>query len=91
MDTLERSDASEQLLQNPVFRAAYKEVHAELVRGLEMCGFMDIETQHELTVSLQLLNRLKKRLERWVEDGKVEKKTIEQQNWLERARQRLVR
>jgi hypothetical protein len=52
---------------------------------------MDIETQHELTVSLQLLNRLKKRLERWVDDGKLEKKGIEQKNWLERTRQRLTR
>lgn len=90
MNDMERADAARQLLESPVFKAAFADVRDDLIRSIETCGFMDVDTQHELTISLQLLNRLKKKLERWVDDGKMEQKRLDQQNWIERARQRFT-
>lgn len=85
MNDMERADRAKELLENPVFKMAYDGVRTELIGALETCGFQDIETQHELTVSLQLLKRLRTKLERFVDDGKVERKKLSELNFREKV------
>jgi hypothetical protein len=89
MTPLERAALSDDLLQSRMFKEAHAAIRNELIAALEAVAFDDIEKQHELTLSLQLHNRLKRKLERWVEDGKVEQKRIDAGNFVERMRERL--
>lgn len=88
MNALERAARSSELLENTIFKEAMASIRADLIGKLETVGFDDIDKQHELTLMLQLLKQVKTRLERWVDDGKMEAKAIEQKNWIEKARQR---
>ena len=89
MNELERSARAKELLENPVFKEAFSAVRNELISGIETCPIGDVDMQHDLTLSLQLMKRIRGKLERWVEDGKLESKKIEQEGLMERMRQRL--
>lgn len=88
MNVLERAAHSKELLENTIFKEAFSAIRSDLISKLETVGFQDIDAQHELTLMLQLLKRVKSQLERWVDDGKVESKKIEASNWRERVVQR---
>lgn len=91
MNVLERAAHAKELLESATFKAVQAEIKGEIVNALETVGFDDIDKQHELVLTLQIHNRHKRKLEKWVEDGKVEQKSLDQKNWIEKARQRLVR
>lgn len=87
MNPVERSARAKELLESATFKEVYEEVRSDLIAKLETCGFQDIDTQHHLTLSLQLLKQLRTRLERWVDDGKVEGKRQRDLDWRERVRE----
>lgn len=87
MTPLERADRSKELLDNVVFKQAFNAVETDIVGKLKTVGFDDHVTQHELVLCLQLLGNVRRKIERWVEDGEVEKKRIQQENWMARAKQ----
>lgn len=91
MDVLERSALAKELLESRVFREVHTEIRDEIVKSLETVAFDDIDKQHELVIALQIHNRHKTKLERWVDDGKIEQKALDDQNWIEKARQKLRR
>ena len=91
MNALEKAARAKELLEDPVFREAFNGVRNGLVSQLESCPFADKDLQHDITITLQLLKRIKGSLERFFADGVVEHKALAQKDWIERARQRLVR
>ena len=91
MNVLDKAARAKELLEDPIFQEAFNGVRNGLVSQLEATPFTDKDLQHEITVTLQLLKRLKGSLERFIADGVVEQKTLDQRNFIERARQRLVR
>lgn len=84
---MERAALAKELLQSRMFKECMAAVKADLVVGLETVAFDDVEKQHDLALSLQILKRLHTKLERWVDDGKMEQKKLDQQNWIDRAKQ----
>jgi hypothetical protein len=88
MTPLERSARAKELLENPVLKEAFAGIKTDIIAKLESIALEDFQLQHELTLTLQLLKQLRNRLDRFVDDGKIEQKKIEQQNWIEKARQR---
>lgn len=91
MNPLERAARAKELLESNTFKAVHAEVRSEIISALESVAFDDIEKQHELVLSLQLHRRNKTKLERWVEEGKIEEKKAEQDSWVEKIRQRYKR
>ena len=87
MNRLERADRAKALLESPMFNETFADVRADLIAKLESCGFQDIDTQHHLTLSLQLLKQIKTRLERYVDDGKQEQQRQKHQDWRDKAKQ----
>jgi hypothetical protein len=90
MNDLERADRAKELLENPTFREVQAEIRAELIAAVESVAITDVERLQEMVLALQVHNRHRKKLERWIADGKVEKSKLDQENWIERARQRFV-
>lgn len=91
MTPIERAAHAKEALANPVLKEAFEQVRTGIIAKIETCGLSDVETQHECTLMLQLLKQVKGRLERHIEDAKVEQKKQEQEAWIEKARQRLNR
>ena len=89
MNPLERAARSKELLENIIFKEVYAALRNELITGLETCPISDLDLQHDLTLSLQILKRIRGKLERWVEDGTLESKKLEQEGLMERMRQKL--
>lgn len=84
MNAIERAAAAKALLEDATFRAVFDEVRGDLITKIETAPFADGDVHHELTLALQALNSIKRRLDRWIDDGKMEQKAVEQENWREK-------
>jgi hypothetical protein len=86
----ERADGARELLKNPVFKSVLHEIREELVAALENTPITDLELEHEGVRTLQVLKRVETKLQRYVEDGKLEQKKLEEQSFVEKVRQQAV-
>lgn len=86
MTPWERADRAKQLLADDVLRRALSEMREGLVQKLEVCPIGDIDTQHEVALTLQLLRRFTMQLERYIQDGAVEQHREKQRTWVEKLR-----
>lgn len=69
---IERANQAARLLDDPTLQKAFEGVRMALLTRLEEVAIGDLDTQHEIAVSLQLLKQLKRQLHTWVTDGKLE-------------------
>lgn len=90
MTPQDKADQAKQVLTNPVFKHVFLDIRENLVLQLEAIPLGDTETQHEITLMLQLLKRVQTTLERYVQSGAVEKHRSKQESFIERVRERLV-
>ena len=89
MTPFERAERAKQLLSDDVLKGAFTEIRNRLISQLEALPISDVETQHEITLMLQLLRRLREQLERYVSDGAVEQHRAKQQKFMDRLRERI--
>ena len=73
-EVVERANQAERLLKDPTMQKAFEGVRQNLLMTLEATAIGDRDTQHEIALSLQVLKSVKRILERWVNDGEVEKR-----------------
>lgn len=71
-DPVVRGREAKLLLDNPLLKEAFEAVRADLIRQMESVAISDTTTQHELVLSIQLLNATKNRLHRFIRDGMFE-------------------
>lgn len=88
MTPLDKAERAKQLLEDPVFRAVLNDQRETLVRQLEDTAMSDMDTQHEVALTLQLLKQIPLRLQRYVSDIEIEKSKHEQATFMERMRSR---
>ncbi len=86
----EKSDAAKHLLESPIFKAAFKDVRENLVSQLEMTEIGDVDTHHEVALTLQLLKRLQAQITRYVDDATMAKHKRKQDSFIERLRERVA-
>jgi hypothetical protein len=90
MTPREKADRAKQVLEDPVFRSVFDDIRQDFVRKLEECPLGDIETQHEIALSLQLLKRIRVQLERYVDEIAVDKAKERHDNWIRKVQQKLT-
>jgi hypothetical protein len=90
MTPRDRADRAQQILNDEVFKHAFRDIRETIVGKLESCGVGDIDAQHELTVSLQLLKQLKTQLARYAEEIMIDEAKAKQDSWMAKARQRFT-
>ena len=90
MTPRERADRAKLILDDPVFAHAFADIREQLVAKLEMCPVGDVEAQHDLTLTLQLLKQLRTQLARYCEEIVLDNAKARQATWLQRARQSLT-
>ena len=89
MTPIERAERSKQLLGDSVFLSAFEDIRNGLVKRLESSPIGDIETHHEIALTLQLLQQLKAQLVRYGDEIAVDKQKKKHDDWIEKTRQRL--
>lgn len=87
MNALERADRAKELLENLTFREVQAEIRSELIAAIEAVPVTDFERMQEMVLALQVHNRHKKKLEKWIADGKVEQSKLNDLNYRERIRE----
>ena len=87
MDALERADRAKELLENQTFREVQAEIRNELIAAIEAVPVTDFERMQEMVLALQIHNRHRKKLERWIADGKVEQSKLNSDNYRDKMRQ----
>jgi hypothetical protein len=90
MTPQDKADQAKQVLTNPVFKHVFNDIRENLVVQLEALPLGDKETQHEITLMLQLLKRVQTTLERYHQSGAVEKHRSKQDSYIAKIRERLV-
>lgn len=89
MTPFERAERAKQLLDDELLREAFADIRSRLIAQLESAPISDVELQHEVTLMLQLLKRLREQLERYVSDGAIEQHRARQQGFIEKLRERI--
>ena len=90
MTPREKADRAKLLLEDPVFNHVFSDIRDQIVMKLEVCPVSDVEAQHDLTLTLQLLKQLKTQLARYTEEIVLDNAKARQESWLKRARQSLT-
>ena len=72
MDLIQRGAEAEQLLANPLLKAAFEGVRQKLLDRIEETAIGDIDTQHELVLCLQTIKNIRRYMENWIRDGQLE-------------------
>jgi hypothetical protein len=90
MTPLERADRAKQLLEDPVWKAAFADIRERLVAQLETIAIGDHETQHEIALTLQLLKRLQGQLQKYVSDQAVDERRLKDETFIDRVRRQAL-
>jgi hypothetical protein len=86
MTPRERADRAQQLLNDPVFIKAMSDIREQIVAKIEHIAVSDVEAQHDLAISLQLLKQLRLQLSRYSEEIVIDNAVARNATWLQRAK-----
>ena len=90
MTPFEKADRAKQLLADPLLKEAFATIREELVAGLEKTPMGDVDTQHDLALTLQVLKRLQTTLHRFVQDNILQEHKNKSQSFIERMREKIA-
>lgn len=79
---------SRRILEDPDFKRAFSVIESTLIERIRQVPMADRNTQHELVLSVQLLNQLKNHFQTVIDTGKMAQ--IQKQSIVDRAK-RLMR
>jgi hypothetical protein len=88
MTPREKADHAQQVLNDPVMNEAFAAIRIGMLERLESIPISDHETQHEITLMLQLLKQVRTQLQTFVDDMAIEKKRQENEDYIARLKQR---
>jgi hypothetical protein len=89
MTPREKAERAKQLLEDPVFRHVLEDIRMGLVGQLEASPIGDVDTHHEVALTLQLLARIKPTLQKYANEIEMDKHKRRQESFIEKTRQRL--
>jgi len=91
MTPRELAESAERLLTDPVMKKVFVDIREGLVAKLETIPLSDTETQHEITLMLQLLRNFQGKLSKYMGDEVVARHRIKQDKFIESKREGLAR
>jgi hypothetical protein len=76
-EEINKGDEAARLLNNPLFKDAFKEVKDSLVNAMSESPMGDEKTHNRLVIALQLLSQIEKAIQTHVNTGKMAKIQIQ--------------
>ena len=77
-------------MNNPLLKEAFSTLEAGVIEGLKRCKIGDRDTQHELTLTLQLIGNLQSHFQEIMETGKLARIQLERESMPKRILRRLA-
>lgn len=90
MTPRERADRAEHILKDEVFQQMFSDIREGFVAKLETVPVGDIDTQHEIALSLQILKQLKTQLTRYTQEIVVDNAAQRHESWIRRMKQTIA-
>jgi hypothetical protein len=90
MTPFEKSERAKQLLADPVLKEALGNIRDALVSGLETAPMGDVDTHHQIALTLQALKRVSTELHRFVQDAVMAEHKNKSQSFIERMREKIA-
>lgn len=78
-------EAAKRLLEDPILKAAFDDVHSGIVRAIESSPMGDERTHNRLAIALQVLSQVKKAIHSHVETGTMAAIQVEEKKGLRRV------
>jgi hypothetical protein len=91
MSPREKADRARQILADAVFAEAMQDIRGRIVAKLESIAVTDHAAQHELVLTLQLLQRIPARFQAYIDDLLLEQHNAKQAEFVKKTRQKLPR
>lgn len=88
MTPLERADEAEQVLKNPVLTKAFEDIREGLVKRLESSPMGDVDTQHEIALTLQVLKQVKQTLVSYIGEKTIVEHRKKQDSFIDKIREK---
>jgi len=82
----EKAEAATRLLNEPVMKQVFVDIRDGLVRQLESVPISDTQSQHEITLMLQLLKRFQSQLAKYIGDHALEKHRAKSDEFVKRKK-----
>jgi hypothetical protein len=73
-DVIARAEQAKRVLDDPTIQKAFEAVRQQLLTTIEVSQIGDREAHHELALSLQAIRSVRRQLQKWVDDGDVERR-----------------
>ena len=86
----EKAESARLLLGDPVISAAFADIRLGLVSKLEQTPMADIESQHEIALTLQLLKQLRLQIESYRQHAVIEESHCKHETFVQKMRQKLT-
>ncbi len=77
-DEIKNARDAQRLLDDPVFQKAFHQIESTLIERMKTVEIANVETQHELILSLQLLGSLKSQFKTAIDSGKLAEMSLAQ-------------
>jgi hypothetical protein len=72
-EIIARAEQAKRVLDDLTIQKAFEAVRQQLLATVEVSQIGDRDTHHEIALSLQALRSVRRLLQRWVDDGEVER------------------
>lgn len=89
MTPREKAERAKAVLDDPIFAHVFNDIREQIVAKLESIPVTDVDAQHDLTITLQLLKQLKTQLSRYTDEIVLDNAKSKHETWLKKARQTL--
>jgi hypothetical protein len=90
MTPKELSERARTILAEECMQRVFEDVRQGYLSALEQCAIGDIDTQHQITLSLQNLKQIKLQLMRYGQENVIDNHKREQESFMRRMRQTLL-
>jgi len=86
-DEIRRAGKAKEILNNEIFKEAFAEIEAALLRGIRQAGITDEKLREKLCARYDLLHTLRDQIETYIETGVLAEETIRRQTLMEKAKE----
>lgn len=90
MTPRERADRAQAILNDQVFQEMFADIREKLISKLEKTAAEDVTMQHEITLSLQNLQRLRAQLLVYTQEIVIDNANQRHESWIRRMKQTLA-
>ncbi len=77
-DEIRNARDAARLMNDPVFNKAFSDIESNLIAKMRAVEISNVEAQHELILTLQLLGALKKQFQTAIDSGKMAEMSLAQ-------------